>query len=576
MANNAAYWKKRFEYLEASQNRKGLECYAEIEQHYRKAEKQIEQEIRSWYQRFADNNEITLSEARKMLTSKELAEFKWDVNEYIKYGQENALNGQWTKQLENASARYHISRLESLEMQMQQQVEVLFGNQLDALDATMRDVYTNGYYHTAFEIQKGIGVGWDFAKLDTKTINKVINKPWAVDGKNFSARVWDDREKLVNEINQTLVQNIVLGQDPQKAIDAIAHRLDVSKSNAGRLVMTEEAYFSSESQHDCFKELDVEQFEVVETLDHTTCDTCAEMDGKVFPMSQWEVGVTVPPFHPWCRGTTVPAFGDEFDKLGERAARDEEGNYYTVPGNCTYKQWEKAFVQGDKSVLQEIEKNAKIDSKSTITPDALHPATIGGATLGKPMSFKEADTYQVNPNYGTKNGYSINCQSCVVTFEARQRGYDVQVLANTRGSMCETLSHNTRLAWIDPATGKPPEFIVDKKATTPKKALAFLNDTVKQGERYTMQVSWKGRSRSGHIVNLDRNEEGKLRIKDNQRGKNETSEWIGDDAVLGYLQRLKYTGSISGYKYYDGPMLTRIDNMAFNEDVVNKIMKGNE
>ena len=117
---------------------------------------------------------------------------------------------------------YHISRLEALKLQMQQSLEVMFGNQLDSIDSTMRGLYKSGYYRTAFEIQKGFGVGWDFASLDDKTIAKVINKPWAVDGKNFSERIWGNRQKLVNELNQVVTRNIMLGQDPQKAIDEIA------------------------------------------------------------------------------------------------------------------------------------------------------------------------------------------------------------------------------------------------------------------------------------------------------------------------------------------------------------------
>lgn len=106
----------------------------------------------------------------------------------------------------------------------------------------MRNVYKSGYYHTAYEIQKGVGVGWDFSALDDKQISKVINKPWAVDGKNFSERIWGNRQKLVNELNNTLTQNIILGKDPQKAIDEIARKMNTSKTNAGRLVMTEEVF----------------------------------------------------------------------------------------------------------------------------------------------------------------------------------------------------------------------------------------------------------------------------------------------------------------------------------------------
>lgn len=351
---NDAYWKKRFEQLEQSQNRKGIECLADIEMQYRKAQRQIEAQISTWYQRFADNNQISLADARRMLTKKELEELKWDVNEYIRYGEENAINGTWMKQLENASARYHISRLEAIQLQMQQSLEVMFGNQLDSIDFTMRDVYRSGYYHTAFEIQKGVGVGWDFTTLDEKQISKIINKPWAVDGKNFSERVWGNRQKLVNELNNELTKNIILGQDPQKAIDAIAKKMNTSKNAAGRLVMTEEAFFSSAAQKDCFDELDVEQFEIVATLDSHTSEICRDMDGKHFPMSQWEVGVTAPPFHVWCRSTTVPFFDDDFDAIGERAARGEDGKTYYVPADMTYRQWEKSFVNGDKSGLQEV------------------------------------------------------------------------------------------------------------------------------------------------------------------------------------------------------------------------------
>lgn len=153
------------------------------------------------------------------------------------------------------------------------------------------------------------------------------------------------RKKLVNELNTELTRNIILGQDPQKAIDAIAKKMKTSKNVAGRLVMTEEAFFSSAAQKDCFAELDVEQFEIVATLDSHTSEICRKMDGKVFPMSQWEVGVTAPPFHVWCRTTTVPALGDEFDNIGERAARGADGKTYHVAGDMKYKDWKQKFVK---------------------------------------------------------------------------------------------------------------------------------------------------------------------------------------------------------------------------------------
>jgi len=364
---SSEYWAKRFELLEESQHEIGVQCFADIEGQYRLAQKEIEKEIAKWYTRFAENNSITMQQARKLLTDKQLEEFKWDVNEYIRYGEENAISGTWAKQLENASARYHISRLEALKIHTQHHLEVLFGNQLDYIDAAMRDAYVHSYNHTAYEIQKGIGVGWDFSKLDESKISKVINKPWAVDGKNFSERIWGNGQRLVKQLHSELTRNIVLGKDPQKSILAIAKKMETSKAAAGKLIMTESAFFSTAGQKDCFTELDVEEFEVIETLDSHTCSQCGDMDGKHFPMTEWIVGVTVPPFHPWCRGTTAPYFEDDFGVIGERAARDADGKTYYVPADMTYEQWEKKYL---KDAITEKDRHLFEKYKATLGDNA--------------------------------------------------------------------------------------------------------------------------------------------------------------------------------------------------------------
>ncbi|EQE43341.1 hypothetical protein QCA_1254, partial [Clostridioides difficile CD40] len=138
------YWRKRFEQLEEVQNNKSVKYYLELEKQYKLAMNSIEKDILAWYNRFAKNEGISLLEAKKLLNTRELEEFKWSVEEYIRHGKENAINQKWMKELENASARVHITRLEALKLQIQQQVEVLYGNELDGIDKLMRDIYTSG------------------------------------------------------------------------------------------------------------------------------------------------------------------------------------------------------------------------------------------------------------------------------------------------------------------------------------------------------------------------------------------------------------------------------------------------
>ncbi len=352
---NSDYWKQRFIQLENAQNNIGADALAEIDKQYKAAQKQIEADIDKWYARIAANNNVRLEDARKFLSSSQLKEFHWTVDEYIAYGRENAVNQKWMKELENASAKFHISRLEALKINVQNSLETLYASQNKTVFNALQNVYKNGYYRTAFELQRGFNIGFDVGQLDQKEIEKILSKPWAPDEYNFSERIWKNKDKLINEVHKELTQNVMLGKDPQIAINSLAKKMNTSKYNAGRLVMTEEAYFSSAAQKDCFNDLDVEQYQIVATLDSITSDICRKLDGKIYDMKGFQAGVTAPPFHVWCRSTTIPYFSENFGQIGQRAARGEDKKTYYVPANMTYKEWEKTFVNGgDKSELQEI------------------------------------------------------------------------------------------------------------------------------------------------------------------------------------------------------------------------------
>lgn len=364
MANkNSEYWQQRFGQLENASHQEAMTVYSRIEESFYQAQREIENKINSWYIRFANNNEITINEAKKLLNSNELKEFKWDVQEYIKYGHENELNEHWMKELENASTKYHVSRLEALKIQTQQTMEKLFGNEVDEVDNLTKNSYINNYFHTMFEYQKGFNVGFNVTNIDQNKLSKIVNKPWAVDEKNFSERIWGNKTKLINELHNELTKMCLTGKSPDESIKYLSKKFNTSKAQAGNLIMTENAYFSQLAQKDCFNALDVEKYEIVATLDSHTSEICKEQDGKVYNMKDYQPGITAPPFHNYCRSTTVPHFDDDFDLEGERAARDEDGKTYYVSDKMKYDDWYKKYVQ-NQSNLQNEAKNAKIKTHS--------------------------------------------------------------------------------------------------------------------------------------------------------------------------------------------------------------------
>ena len=168
---NADYWKRRFEAMGDAGYQKSREYYERIQKAFDRAERSIRADLERWYTRLAKNNHISLTEAKKLLSRDELAEFKWTVEDYIKAGEENALNQNWMKELENASARHHINYLNAMKIQIRQHAEELYAKYESSLVKHLSDAFRDTYYHTAYEIETGLEVGSSLAQPDTSTLN---------------------------------------------------------------------------------------------------------------------------------------------------------------------------------------------------------------------------------------------------------------------------------------------------------------------------------------------------------------------------------------------------------------------
>lgn len=336
-----AYWQKRFELLEEARNREAGRYVAKFAKEARIAEEAIEKDITHWFQRMADNNGISLAEARKLLNEDELAEFHWAVDEFVRLGRANGLqfNPQLDKLLENASAKVHIRRLEAQQLRLRMHVQKLYGQHQTSMDELLYDAYQETFWHSAYEIQRGTGIGWQLEPLNPAKVDVILRQPWAADGRTFSDRIWTNQAQLVSTLETKLVQAVVRGKGAGTFIADLAKEMGVARHRAATLAYTEAAYFSSDAHGECYKRLGVNEYRIVATLDLRTSEICREMDGKVFPEKERRPGVTAYPFHPRCRTIDVPHFDDVW---GERAARGMDGKTYYVPADMTYGDWLKA------------------------------------------------------------------------------------------------------------------------------------------------------------------------------------------------------------------------------------------
>lgn len=399
--------------------------YKDIQEQFRRATNAIQEDIELWYYRIEDNNNISYAAAKKLLKKNELEEFHWTVEQYIKAGEENAIDQRWMKQLENASAKVHISRLEAMKTSIQQHAEILYSRYEKGTTEFLGQRYKNGYYRTAFEIMKGTGVGYDLHAIDTRKIDIVLTKPWAADGANFSDRIWKDKKRLVNVLHTELSQHMIRGESVDKMIENVSKAMNVSKKQAGRLIMTETSAISSVATKESYKDLGVEQYEILATLDYKTSEICRQMDKKVFSMSDYVINVTAPPFHPRCRSTTIPHFDDEFTEDEQRAARGVDGKAYYVPADMKFDEWYKAFIEGNKQGAQLLLissfVNQKMQESYTALADILIESTGDDNAVQKLLMYSQATEF-VEDNT-LKTAFAYNPSKDVILYNTKSEEF---------------------------------------------------------------------------------------------------------------------------------------------------------
>lgn len=222
----------------------------------------------------------------------------------------------------------------------------------------------------------------------------------------------------------------------------------------------------------------------------------------------------------------------------------------TLKDPISDKLWDKTWKTAEKEAKEEYQKSD----------------FFGETEKGREMTFTEADSGNVNPNFEECEGFQCNCQTCVVVFEARLRGWDIEAMPFKEGSNSDKLSLNTNLAWLTP-NGKHPDYKYDTTANNVDSVYNFIDKTVNPGERYTLEGQWKGFFNGGHIISVFREPTGNLVFYDPQVNKiyNERSFKID---ILSNMQ--KGTTPDTNIK------LLRIDNLAIDKTFMDPLVRRSE
>lgn len=204
----------------------------------------------------------------------------------------------------------------------------------------------------------------------------------------------------------------------------------------------------------------------------------------------------------------------------------------------------------DQELAAAKQKRAEIDARKK----GMTPESVAGASRGKPMGLKEADGTSVNPHFGEGDAYSTNCQTCVVAYEMRCRGYDLEAKPFDANGVSGKLSLDTPDAFISVQTGEKPAVTKLKcgdstDAVQAMELVSKVDEVVKPGERYVFENTWKGLD-YGHVINVAKDKDGELYFIDSQSGM--------------FLKRSHAVGYFLQAQQMDDIKMFRTDNAVLN------------
>lgn len=233
----------------------------------------------------------------------------------------------------NKKQRYSI--LMQLDKKLIEELKNLGAVDVKETTIILEEVYSESYYRTAFEIDRGLNVILDFPILKKEFIKSAINLP--IKGKMFSDRIWDNKNKLVNKVRKSVKSAVIEGVPIDKLAREIKKEFGTSAYESKRLIYNEVARCVSQAQDEIYENNDA----VVEvmfdaTLDDKTSDICQSLDGTRYSKgSQPSIPEDT---HVGCRSCIIPVVENWNPSRKRENMKGDDGEKYII-NYKDYRSW---------------------------------------------------------------------------------------------------------------------------------------------------------------------------------------------------------------------------------------------
>ena len=214
--DNKTYWLDRMTQLDAAQDKRNNTFDKAMRKQYHALEESISKDIASYYQKYGKDDVIEYRKLVSSLTDSERNLLYKDYDEFMRR------NPKYAHLMPVRESIYKLNRLEGLQLSTRMQMVELGAFEQEGLEKLLQEAYENGYLST----MKGLDSASSFFSVNNNAMAQTINEKWT-NGANFSERIWENKEKLINTLNNEIRDGIIRGDSYQKMNMTLRKRTEV-------------------------------------------------------------------------------------------------------------------------------------------------------------------------------------------------------------------------------------------------------------------------------------------------------------------------------------------------------------
>jgi len=287
------YWTKRVDEIIRYADQIDIDVFAEIARIYLEEAKLVQKELFAFYQRFADDNGLTLQEAMYQLRHEDLSDYQQNAKQYFEQAEKDP---ELLKRLNEQYASARATRMDLLNLELTWRAGVLATSISSTFENHLLKIAKYAYRKA----------GDRRGTINEPALRELVRTP--INGKNYSEHIWGNVDKLAEDLREVLRRCFIRGLNPREMAQEIAKKYNVARSRAQTIIRTDGTAIISNSVAKRYLDAGLKYYRILVHLDDRTTDICRQIakENKRYELSEMKAGLNAPPFHYNCRSGIVP------------------------------------------------------------------------------------------------------------------------------------------------------------------------------------------------------------------------------------------------------------------------------